>query len=106
MRIESILELHGQFPDIDGFWASDDLAVIETTIRQALPANFSDEWNLTQLEALTQLVRVLNLQGKIAEAREAPELARKLIMSRTPKHLQSEIRLLLEEGRHLCINMT
>lgn len=106
MRIESILDLHSQFPDIDGYWGSNDLAECELKIRNALPINPDGEWSEAQLSALTQLVRVLNLQGKTEAARDSLILARKLILSRMPKDIKSEIRLMLEEGRHLCINMT
>lgn len=106
MRIESVRDLHSQFPDIDGYWASDNLMETEATIRAVLPANFSDEWSTTALDAITQLVRVQNLQGKSTEAKETLELARKLILALRPAiRGRNEIRLLIEEGRHLCMAM-
>jgi tetratricopeptide (TPR) repeat protein len=106
MRIESVRDLHGQFPDIDGYWGSDDLAAIEATIRSVVPTGLEGEWSPAALDAVTQLVRVQNLQGKITEAKETLELARKLIMAiDPPKRVRLEIRLLLEEGRHLCLSM-
>ncbi len=106
MRIESVRDLHSQFPDIDGYWASGDFATTEAAIRSALPADVSGEWSTTALDAITQLVRVQNLQGKNAEAKETLEFARKLIMAIDPaKRTRLEIRMLLEEGRHLCLSM-
>lgn len=106
MRIESVRDLHSQFPDIDGYWASDDLVVTEATIRAALPTEIAGEWSMTALDAITQLVRAQNLQGKSAEAKETLELARKLILALPPASRgHSEIRLLIEEGRHLCLSM-
>ena len=106
MRIESVRDLHSQFPDIDGYWASGDFALTEATIRSALPADIGGEWSAKALDAITQLVRVQNLQGQSAEAKETLELARKLIMAMDPgKRTRLEIRLLLEEGRHLCLAM-
>jgi len=106
MRIESVRDLHSQFPDIDGYWASDDLAATEATIRSMLPADLAGDWSPTALDAVTQLVRAQNLQGKSVEAKETLELARKLIMAIDPaKRVRLEIRLILEEGRHLCLSM-
>jgi len=106
MRIESVRDLHSQFPDIDGYWSSGDFATIEAAIRSALPTDVNGEWGTTALDAITQLVRVQNLQGKTTEAKENLELARKLIMAIAPeKQTRLEIRLLLEEGRHLCLSM-
>lgn len=106
MRIESVHDLHSQFPDIDGYWVSDDLAATEAAIRTVLPADFAGEWNATALDAVTQLVRVQNLQGKSTEAKETLEFARKLILALEPaRRDRYEIRLLLEEGSHLCMSM-
>lgn len=106
MRIESVRDLHGQFPDIDGYWSSGDLAVTEAAIRAVLPTDLAGEWNSTALNAITQLVRVQNLQGKSTEARETLELARKLIHALPPANgARNKIRLLIEEGRHLCLAM-
>lgn len=106
MRIESVRDLHSQFPDLDGYWASGDFPTIEAAIRAALPTDVGGEWSATALEAITQLVRVQSLQGKIAEAKESLELARKLIMAIDPaKRTHFEIRLLIEEGRHFCLSM-
>lgn len=106
MRIESVRDLHTQFPDVDGYWASGDLAATEAAIRSVLPADMNEAWNAKALDAITQLVRVQNLQGKHAEAKETLEFARKLIMAIDPaKRTRLEIRSALEEGRHLCLSM-
>lgn len=106
MRIESVRDLHSQFPDLDGYWISDDLVETEATIRATLPTDFAGEWNSKALGAITQLVRAQNLQGKITEAKETLELARKLILNLPPADRgHNEIRLLIEEGRHLCLSM-
>ena len=107
MRIESVHDLHSQFPDLDGYWASaENLAATEAAIRSVLPADSAGEWSTTALDAITQLVRVQNLQGKSAEAKETLEFARKLIMTIDPaRRTRLEIRAILEEGRHHCLSM-
>lgn len=107
MRIESVRDLHSQFPDTDGFWASNDLVATENAIRAVLPNEDGGQWNTNTLNALTQLVRVQNLQGKTNDARNTLELARKHILGLEPStRTHNEIRLLIEEGRHLCLAMT
>jgi tetratricopeptide (TPR) repeat protein len=106
MRIESVRDLHSQFPDVDGYWASHDLIKTEAAIRQALPSDLNGPWNSVALSAITQLVRVLNLQGKSSEAKEMLDLARKQVQYAEPQtRMRTEIRLLLEEGRHFCMAM-
>lgn len=106
MRIESVHDLHTQFPDIAGNWIADDLAATETKLRSLLPTQIEEEWNSNQLQSLLQLVRVLSLQGKESEAKESLELARRKVALLPPEQFQMKIRLMLEEGRHLCIGMT
>jgi tetratricopeptide (TPR) repeat protein len=106
MRIESVRDLHSQFPDIDGYWNHEDLAATEANLRAVLPADSSGEWSTTALNAVTQLVRAQYLQGKSGEAKETLELARKVIFALEPaRRGRDEIRLLIEEGRHLCMSM-
>ncbi len=98
MRIESLRDLHGNFPDYDGYWNSDDLMATEIKIR---------ELSATSPEALAQLARVQGLQGNLSGARETIELARKAIFeSGQPVDKRSELRWNLEQGRILCLMMT
>jgi tetratricopeptide (TPR) repeat protein len=96
MRIESLRAQLNQFPDFDGFWVGTDLQAIEETIRKGGDS----------VEALVQLARVLDLQEKEQEAQTALTNARKLFLENRAKSPQTEIRLLIEEGRHLCLAMT
>src|SRR5665213_1119041 len=106
MRIESLRDLHGQFPDIDGFWDFADLAKSEAAIRSRLPAE-GDAWTPAALEAFTQLGRVQGLQGNLSVARATLDQARKLIGEiEGEARNRPEMRCLLEQGRILCLGMT
>jgi tetratricopeptide (TPR) repeat protein len=107
MRIESLRDLLGQFPDIDGFWNFDDLPKTEAHIKSFLPASESDSWSPSALEALTQLGRAQSLQGNLSVARLSLDQAQKRISElEGPVRLRPEIRCLLEQGRVLCLQMT
>lgn len=98
MRIESLRDLHGNFPDYDGYWNSEDLMGTEIRIR---------ELSLTSPEALTQLARVQALQGNLPAARVTIDEARKAIFeSGKPIDKRAELRWNLEQGRILCLTMT
>jgi tetratricopeptide (TPR) repeat protein len=107
MRIESLHDLLGQFPDVDGFWTAKDINVAEGAIRGVLSTQNEDQLNLKTVEALIQLVRVLDLQKKPDEARVTLDQARQLFtMVDGPLRRRAEIRLLIEEGRHFSLAMT
>ncbi len=96
MRVESLRAQLNQFPDYDVLWTGTDLHVIEENIRKA------DD----SIENLVQLARVLDLQQKTEEAQSALSRARSLFLeTRASQPLRTEIRLLLEEGRHWCLAM-
>ncbi|MGZ3723287.1 MAG: hypothetical protein ACXVA9_10170, partial [Bdellovibrionales bacterium] len=78
MRIESLHDLHGQFPDIDGFWAFGDLIKTEANIRTRLPGE-GVAWTPKSLEALTQLGRLQGLQGNLSVARATLDEANRAI---------------------------
>src|SRR4051812_9835985 len=106
MRIESLRDLHGQFPDVDGFWDFGDLNKTEANIRAQLPAE-GEPWTPKALEALTQLGRVQGLQGNLSVARATLDEARKQISEiQGEARLRPELRCLLELGRVLCLGMT
>ncbi len=106
MRIESLNDLLGQFPDIDGFWNFDDLVKTETTISALLPSP-SETWSSKDVEVLTQLGRVQSLQGHHASARVTlAEAQKKIADLDSAARLRPEIRYLLEQGRLLCAQMT
>jgi tetratricopeptide (TPR) repeat protein len=106
MRIESLRDLHGQFPDIDGFWDFADLNRTESNIRARLPSE-EGPWTPKDLEALTQLGRLQGLQGNLSQARATLEKARQRINEISGEaRLRPETRVLLELGRVLCLGMT
>ncbi|MES3038712.1 MAG: hypothetical protein V4736_12465 [Bdellovibrionota bacterium] len=106
MRIESLHDLHGHFPDIDGFWNFEDLAETESKIRNLLPQE-AGGWNSKNLEILTQLGRVQGLQGNLSLARATLDQAQKAINQiEGPDRIRPEIRFLLEQGRIFCLSMT
>jgi tetratricopeptide (TPR) repeat protein len=106
MRIESLRDLHGQFPDIDGFWDFGDLKHTESNIRARLPADASS-WTPESLEALTQLGRLQGLQDDLVQSRATLDQARTRISEiKGEGRLRPEIRVLLETGRMLCLSMT
>ena len=105
MRTQTVQDLYKQFPDIDGFWASDDLTVTESKIRQNIPNKPESAWTPEEIGSLTQLARVQNLQEKNEEAKATLDRARTLfaLCPQNPARVRTEIRLLLEEGRHLWL---
>ena len=105
MRTQTVQDLYKQFPDIDGFWASDDLTVNESKIRQIIPNKTDATWTAEEIGSLTQLARVQNLQEKSEEAKATLDRARTLLAScpQDAARTRTEIRLLLEEGRHLWL---
>lgn len=106
MRLESLRDLHGQFPDIDGFWDFGDLIKTESNIRARLPKE-NEAWTSKTLEALTQLGRMQGLQGNLSLARATLDQAKKEIAEINGEaRLRPEIRCLLELGRILCLGMT
>ncbi len=106
MRIESLSDLLGQFPDIDGFWNFEDLPSTQAKIQSLLPED-SSSWTAKDLEVLTQLARVQSLQGNLSMARATLDQAQKKIVElEGPTRLRPEIRCLLEQGRVLCAQMT
>lgn len=106
MRIESLRELHGQFPDRDGFWNFDDLAQTEVNIHRLFPGE-GETWTRSSLEAMTQLARAQALQGKIGEARISLDRVQELIPTLPEnERVHVEMRHALEQGRLLCLVMT
>ncbi len=105
MRTQTVQDLYKQFPDIDGFWSSEDLTVTESTIRHQLPQDPDVTWAAQDIQSLTQLARVQNLQEKSIEAKATLDKARTLFLTcpETPDRIKTEIRLILEEGRHLWL---
>ncbi len=105
MRTQTVQDLYKQFPDIDGFWSSEDLSVTEITIRQQLPQKPDSEWTAEEIGSLTQLARVQNLQEKSSEAKVTLEKAKTLLIMcpSDSSKIRTEIRLVLEEGRHLWL---
>jgi tetratricopeptide (TPR) repeat protein len=105
MRIESLPELHSQFPDIDGFWNFDNLPQTESRIQMMLPSE--GPWKAEQVEALTQLAHAQVLQNKMPEAKATLIQAQQLIALLEPaERIRPEIRWLLEQGRVFCLSMT
>src|SRR6476620_2648798 len=106
MRIESLRGLHGQFPDIDGFWHFDDLMKTEITIREGLPRT-GMPWTPKDVEHLTQLARVQGLQGDLMGAKVTLENALEMIGKLEEKdRVRPVIRYSLELGRIHCLSMT
>ena len=105
MRIESVRELTGQFPDVDGYWDFDDLPKTEARIKQIL--TLDTEAGFAALsEVLSQLIRVQALQGKFPEAKASLEEFRKAIeANESLGTTRPMIRFLLEQGRILCLSM-
>lgn len=105
MRTQTVQDLYKQFPDIDGFWTSDDLTVTEATIRHQLPDKQEMPWTSEEIGRLTQLARVQNLQEKSNDAKVTLDKARALFLNCPPDSgkVRTEIRLILEEGRHLWL---
>lgn len=105
MRIQSLYDVHLSFPDVDGFWNTQDLPETEKRIRALLPYGESAA-TLSQIEALTQAVRLFTLQKKFKEAKDflvyANTLLKELPSSETAK---LQIRYFLEEGRFYCLTM-
>jgi tetratricopeptide (TPR) repeat protein len=98
MKFEGLRELLCQFPDIDGFWNSDDLSENESAISRNIPLSDESPLTLAQLTALTQLVRVQGLQGRLEEAKVTLQRAR-TVTPDTDEFQEVKLRLLLEEGR-------
>ncbi len=106
MRIESLRDLHAQFPDIDGFWDFHDLARTEMNIQAVLPVD-EGPWTAKSVEHLTQMARVLALLGNLPTAKKTLERAHELIMNLAPEEqIRPLIRYYLETGRIFCLSMT
>ncbi len=105
MRTQTVQDLYKQFPDIDGHWNSEDLTVVEASIRQQLPSQPDAVWSALDIGTLTQLARVQNLQEKSDEAKATLEKARTLLSGCQDgkSKVHAEIRLILEDGRHLWL---
>lgn len=106
MRIESLRELHAQFPDIDGFWNFQDLLQTQLNIQNVLPQG-SNPWSALGIEHLTQLARVLALLGSMPEAKAKLDQALELIGTiEASTRTRPLIRYNLEVGRLQCLQMT
>ena len=105
MRIESVRELTGLFPDVDGYWDFDDLARTEARIKQILTLDTEAGFSALS-EVLSQLIRVQALQGKFPEAKASLEEFRKAIVANESLGTtRPMIRFLLEQGRIHCLSM-
>lgn len=105
MRIQSLHDLHFSFPDIDGFWDTQDLSATETKIRGHLPSGLSTTSSV-HIEAMTQLARLFCLQGKLKEAREFLVFAETLLKElKEEDRKRAQTRYYLEEGRFYCLSM-
>lgn len=101
MRAESLKELLSLFPDIDGFWNSDDLPTTETRIRDRLNQESSND---EKLKLLTLLAKALALQSKLPEAGATLLLAKELF-GKGPTLSKNELRWLIEQGRFYGLSM-
>jgi tetratricopeptide (TPR) repeat protein len=105
MRIQSLHDLHFSFPDIDGYWDTQDLEKTEKRIRTQLPTSGTSATSL-QIEAMTQMARLVSLQGKLKEAREFLVFSEALLKALSPSERQRvQTRYYLEEGRYYCLSM-
>jgi tetratricopeptide (TPR) repeat protein len=105
MRIQSLRDLHTSFPDIDGLWNVLDLTETENKIQALLPAE-GLPYSASQIEILTQQVRLYSLQGKQDKARHLLEICQSLLQKLpVESRAQAEIRFYLEEGRYYCLSM-
>lgn len=96
MRVENPWELHCLFPDRDDFWTQSNLPELERSLLQKTPS----------IRTLTNLARVLNFQDKPQEAKKTLAQARELFLhSKNEEKNQDQLRLLIEEGRHLSLAM-
>ncbi|MGZ3724677.1 MAG: hypothetical protein ACXWQQ_02715 [Pseudobdellovibrio sp.] len=106
MRIQNLRDLHLFFPDIDGFWNHQNLIETEQRIRAELPFG-EGAVSASQIEALTQAVRLFCLQGKMKEAKEflsGVEQHLKVIAAEDSQRLR--VRYFLEEGRYFSLSMS
>jgi tetratricopeptide (TPR) repeat protein len=107
MRINSLHDALAYFPDFDGYWRSDDLAMTEAKIQSLLPTNWASEWTTKTVELLTQLARAQALQGKFSEARSTLDQAHQMIFESQKKmDPVAELRWILEQGRVLSLSMS
>lgn len=108
MRVEGLRDLLSQFPDVDGFWDSDDLVKTENLIREKLPAENLPEgpqWNPASIEMLTLLARVQALQGKLSDAGGTLIQVRELLTKNGANKTRAEVRFFLEQGRYFGLSM-
>lgn len=99
MRIQSLYDLHMSFPDIDGYWNTQNLDETERRIRSQLP-NGDEVVNHVQIEVLTQAVRLLCLQHKMVDAKNFLNYAETLLKDlKTEENIRLHIRYFLEAGR-------
>lgn len=105
MRIQSLHDLHFSFPDTDGYWNVEDLAMTESKIRLQIP-KINETPQPKQIEAMTQLARLFCLQGKLKEARDFLVFAETLLKDLSEKErTRPQVRYYLEEGRFYCLSM-
>jgi tetratricopeptide (TPR) repeat protein len=99
MRIYSLHDALEYFPDLDGFWQTDDLPQTEARI-EAQSATRST------VALLAQLARVQAMQGKLTEAQSSLGRAEKILTDAPQINIQDKVRLLLEQGRVTCLSMS
>lgn len=107
MRINSLPDAFAFYPNIDGFWNSENLPETETQILSSLPNNWATEWSSQSAERLTQLAHVKALQGKLSDARAALDQVQQMISEATVKFdSRVKLRWTLEQGRMHSLSMS
>ena len=105
MRIESLRDLIAYFPDCDNIGTFDDLNSIEVQLRTRLDHE-SSEHSDKNLETLSQLSRILGLQGRALEAQQLLDNVKKALLEKGQVLAgRPAIRFHLELGRLLCLQM-
>jgi tetratricopeptide (TPR) repeat protein len=104
MRLEGLRDLLSQFPDVDGFWDSDDLGKTENLIREKLPTE-GQPWGPESIVMLTLLARAQGLQGKLSDAGGLLIQVRDLLNKNNLTKSQAEVRFFLEQGRFFGLSM-
>lgn len=105
MRIQSLRDLHLLFPDVDGFWNTQNLNETESRIRAKLPFGEAAVSSY-QIEVVTQAARLFCLQEKMTEAKDflnCAEICLKDIQSE--EALKLKVRFFLEKGRYYSLSM-
>lgn len=107
MRINSLSDAYAFYPNIDGFWDSDNLPETEALVRSSLRSNWATEWSSQSAERLTQLAHVLALQGKLSDAKATLDQVQQMMREATEKlNPRVELRWTLEQGRMHSLSMS